>query len=92
MSWGERSCTREKCEPRLSTMHNCNVDCVGYVRDMEIEPDSRPCNEPVHDIYAKALEIDTDNIKTFKLFNPYADKGIRGKMQWAKKGKKKRRR
>lgn len=45
MSWGERSCTKEKYTSELCTMGNCNVYCKGYIWDGKTIPDSGPESE-----------------------------------------------
>ena len=46
MSWGERSCSKEKAPKNEhgycshATMLNCNVDCPYYTWDSETKPDS----------------------------------------------------
>lgn len=46
MSWGERSCTRRKCEG--ATYETCNVDCPNYEWDEKTRPDSTK-SEPAPD-------------------------------------------
>lgn len=47
MSWGERSCLKPCRRPNECSMETCNVDCPGYHRNPNIEPDSMPKNHEI---------------------------------------------